>query len=100
MIRFQRSIRISRGRALEATQWAREVSEYINGKQPNFKAQAFSSRFGDVNMIVWHIDFADLAALDKYQQSFNTDSGYWEMIKKGSDYFIEGSVYDSAFETV
>ena len=100
MIRWQRSIRGSGARSLEAVQWAKEVTDYVNSKQPNYKLQAFSLRFGDVNMLVWQVDFEDLAALDKYQQFFNTDQGYWEMVKKAEDLFIEGTTYDSAFETL
>jgi len=100
VIRFQRSIQVAGGKNLEAVQWAKEVTEYLNGKQPDNKAQAFSSRFGDVNEMAWQIDFEDLAALDKYQQFFNTDQGYWEMVKKAEDLFIEGTTYDSAFETL
>jgi hypothetical protein len=100
MIRFQRSIRVSRGRVLEAIEWAKEITEYINSKQPNFKAKAFSSRFGDISTLVWQIDFDDLAALDKYEQFFNTDPGYWELIQKGNDFFVEGSIYDSAFDAL
>ena len=100
MIRFQRSIQVAGGKNLEAVQWAKEVTDYLNSKQSNFKAQAFSSRFGEVNEMVWQIDFEDLAALDKYQQFFNTDQGYWEMVKKADGLFIEGTTYDSAFETL
>ena len=98
MIRWQRSIRTKGGKAVEAVQWAKEVTDYVNSKQPNYKAQAFASQFGDVNMLVWHVDFEDLAALDKYGKFFNTDQGYLELVKKASDLFIEGSLYDSAFE--
>ena len=100
MIRWQRSIRIARGKNLEAVQWAQEVTDYVNSKQPNYTTQVFSSRFGEVNMLVWHVDFEDLAALDKFAQFFSTDQGYLELIRKAADFFIEGSVYDSAFETL
>ena len=100
MIRWQRSIRSARGKNFEAVQWAKEVTDYANSKQPNYKLQAFSSAFGDVSMLVWHADFEDLAAFDRYGQFFNTDPGYLELLKKATDLFIEGSVYDSAFESL
>ena len=100
MIRWQRSIRAKGGKGLEAAQWAKEVTDYVNSKQPNYKAQSFSSQFGDINMLVWHVDFEDLAALDKYGKFFNMDQGYLEMVRKAADFFIEGSVYDSAFESL
>ena len=100
MIRWQRSIRSSGARNLEAVQWAKEVTDYINSKHPDHKVQAFSSRFGDVSLLVWQVDFEDLAALDKYQESFNTDQGYWEMVNNAAGFFIEGTVYDNVFESL
>lgn len=100
MIRWQRSIRSSGARNIEAVQWAKEVTDYINKTHPDRTVQVFSARFGDVNMLVWHVDAEDLVALDKYQQSFDTDQGYWEMIQKAAGLFIEGSLYDSVFETL
>ena len=100
MIRWQRSIRAKGSKFLEALQWAKEVTEYVNSKQPNYKAQAYTSAFGDVNMLVWHVDFEDLADLDKYGKFFNMDQGYQALVKKAADLFIEGSLYDSVFETL
>jgi hypothetical protein len=98
MIRWQRTIRAKVGKGLEAVQWAKEVTNYVNSKQPDYKTQAFSSTFGDINLLVWHVDFEDLAALDKFSKFFETDQGYLELVRKAADLFIDGSVYDSAFE--
>ena len=100
MIRFQRSIRTARGKGLEARQWAKEVTEYINGKHPESNLQVFAERFGDISVLVWQVDLGDLAALDKFQQGLNADEGYWAMLKKSYDLFIEGSVADTVFETL
>jgi len=98
MIRWQRSSRSAGGRNLEAIQWAKEVSAYVESKQPDYKVQAFTSLFGDVNMLVWQIDFENLAALDKFEQFFSTDQGYWALIKKAEGFFMEGTTYDTVFE--
>lgn len=100
MIRWQRSIRTARGRNNEAIQWAKEVSDYVNKKQPNYKVQAFSLRFGELGTLVWQTDFDDLAALDKYQQVISADQGYWDLVKKSTELFIEGTVHDTVFETL
>jgi len=100
MIRFQRSIRVARGRNLEAIQWAKQVVEYLNSKQPNYKVQAFLSRFGNLGTVVWQVDFEDLAALDKYEQFFDKDPGYAELLKKSFELFIEATVYDSVFDAL
>jgi len=100
MIRWQRSIRSSGARNIEAVQWAKEVTDYINNKHPDHEVQVFSARFGDVNMLVWQVDFENLAALDEYQESFTNDEGYWEKVNKTTGLFIEGSLYDSVFESL
>ena len=100
MIRLQRSIRAARGKNTEAVQWAKEVSDYVNSKQPNHNVQAFSSRFGDLSMMVWQVDFEDLAALDKFEQAFNEDKGYHDLLNKAIPFFIEGTTFDTVFETL
>jgi len=100
MIRFQRSIHTTRNKNLEAIQWAKEIADYVNGKQPNYKVQAFSLRFGDINTIVWQADFEDLAALDKYQQFFGADKGYWEVVSKAEGLFSGDETIDTIFETL
>ena len=100
MIRFQRSIRTARGKGLEATQWAKEITEYINAQRSEANLQVFSLRFGDINTIVWQVDFDNLAALDGYQQFLNTNEGYWALIQRSYDLFMEGSVDDTVLESL
>ena len=100
MIRWQRSIRTARGRNNEAIQWAKEVTDYVNSIQPKHKAQAFSLRFGDLGTLVWQADFDDLAALDKFQQAIGADQGYWDLVTKSTELFIEGTVHDTVYETL
>jgi hypothetical protein len=100
MVRFERSARVARGKQLEARQWAQEVTEYANSNHPGGKLQVFSQRFGRIGRISWQADFDSLAALDEYQQSFDTDEGYWALISKGTELFIEDSVKDTVYETL
>jgi len=100
MIRFQRLIRTARGRGLEATQWAKDITAYVNAQRPEANLQVFSLRFGDINTIVWQVDFDNLTALDQYQQFLNTNEGYWAWIRKSVDLFMEGSVDDTVLESL
>ena len=100
MIRFQRSIRTARGRGLEATQWAKDIAGYVNGQRSEANLQVFSLRFGNINTIVWQADFDNLAALDQYQQALNTDEGFWALIQKSYDLFMEDSVDDTVLESL
>ncbi|SRR6266498_5617792 len=100
MVRFERSVRVARGKLREARQWAQEVTDYANQNHPEGKLQAFSERFGNIGRVSWQADFADLAALDKYQHSFDTDQGYWALVNKSTELFVENTFEDTVFETL
>ena len=100
MVRFERSARIARGKLLEARQWAQEVTDYANSNHAEARLQVFSERFGNLGRVSWQADFDDLAALDRYQQSFDTDQGYWALVNKSTELLIEDSIHDSVYETL
>lgn len=100
MVRFERSARVARGKQQEARQWAQEVTDYANSNHPEGKLQVLSERFGNLGRISWQADFDDLAALDRYQKSFDTDEGYWALLSKSTELFIENSVNDTVYETL
>ena len=100
MVRFERSARVARGKLLEARQWAQEVTDYINKVHPEMKFQVFSERLGNIGKLSWQADFDDLATLDHYQASFDSDQEYWALVNKGTELLIEDSVRDTAYETL
>jgi len=100
MIRFHRSIRSSRNNGANAIAWSKELTDYLNGKYAGTKVQVFAHRFGDVSTIVWEADFDTLANLDDYQHTLNGNEEYWAIVAKSADLFVEGSVYDTVFESL
>jgi hypothetical protein len=100
MVRFERSARVARGKLLEARQWAQEITDYTNKNHPEAKFQVFSQRFGNIGQLSWQADFDDLAALDQYQASFDSDQDYWALVSKGTELLVEDSVRDTAYETL
>jgi len=100
MIRFHRSIQSARSNAGAAITWAKEVTDYLNGKYTGTNVQVFAQRFGDVSTIVWEADFDTLASLDDYQHSLNTNEEYWALVAKSEGVFVEGSVYDTVLESL
>jgi hypothetical protein len=100
MVRFERSARVARGKLLEARKWAQEIADYTNKSHPEGKLQAFSERYGNIGKLLWQVDFEDLATLDKYQVSFDSDQGYWALVNKGTDLLVEDSVMDTVYETL
>ena len=100
MIRFERSCRIARGKDLVTIEWAKEITAYLNGKYPDTNLQVFSHRFGVIDTLAWQADFDSLASLDSYQRALNGDEGFWERLGKSTEFFIEGSFFDTVLETL
>lgn len=95
MFRFHRKAHVSRGKLLEAMQWAKEVTIYINQKYAPVSVQVYSELFGDLGMIHWYADYEDLATIEKFNNQLLADQGYWALLNKSQDWFIEGSVQDT-----
>lgn len=100
MVRFERSARVAQGKLVKARKWAQEVTDHANKNHPEGKLQVFSERFGNIGRISWQADFDNIAALDQYQASFDTDKGYWELLNKSNDLFAEDSFKDTVYETL
>ena len=100
MIRFQRTAGVSRGKGAEATQWAKEVTEYINTHFPEVQLLVFAPRFGALNTIHWIADVEDLASLDRWQQQIGADEGYLELLSKATDLLIAGSIVDAVLMSI
>ncbi len=100
MFRFQRSARAKVGKALEAVQFAKEVAEYINTKYAPASVQAYTEQFGDINTIYWYVDYKDLATIEGINTQLLADQGYWAIVNKAADLFIEGSLHDTLMRSV
>ena len=100
MFRFHRIARVSRGKFLEAVQWAKEVAGYINTKYAPVSVQAYAELFGDVGTVHWYADYEDLATIERINAQLLTDQGYWAMLNKAADLFIEGSVHDTLIQSL
>lgn len=72
----------------------------MNGQYPTFNVQVVSGRFGNMSTIVWQADFDDLATLNKFQESFNTDEDYWALVNNSNEFFIEDSITDIVYQTL
>ena len=100
MFRFHRIARASRGKLPEALQWAKEVAGYINTKYSPVSVQAYSELFGDVGTVHWYADYEDLATIERINARLLTDQGYWAMLNKAADLFIEGSGHDTLIQSL
>ena len=100
MFRFHRIARASRGKLLQAIQWAKEVSGYINEKYAPVSVQAYIEQFGDGGTIHWFSDFEHVADWETLNAQLLADQGYWALLDKAADLFIEGSLHDTLVQSV
>lgn len=98
MIRFQRTMRVRRGRG--AARWAKELLDYMNTTYKRPAIQLFKSRFGNISTLYWVADFNDLAALQVWQARVEADAGYRELVKKSFDIVIDGTVEDTILQSL
>ena len=94
-IRTHRMARISGGKMLEAIQFAKEVTDYINNKYPQIPTRVYSEAFGAVGTIHWFSECKDLATLERTIQQLFADPGYLSILSKAIGLFIDGSVHDT-----
>ena len=100
MFRFHRISRAKPGKFPEAIQFAKEVAGYINTKYAPISVQAYIEQFGDIGTLHWHVDYDNLAAVEKINAQLLTDQGYWALLNKAADLFIEGSGHDTLLQTI
>ena len=100
MIRFQRSLRIAQNKDLEAITWSKEITAFLNSKYSETNVQVFAQRFGVIDMIAWQLDLDSLASLEKYQKTLNADEEYLARVNQTVGLFMEGTLFDTVFETL
>jgi hypothetical protein len=99
MIRFIRVASIAPGKIGEALAFAREVAASFE-KHTGMKLQIMVPVGGNPQRIAWRAEYESLGALENVQAKLLTDAKYQELIARGSDCFIAGSVFDSIWRTV
>jgi hypothetical protein len=100
MIRFQRFAQARGDKFLEAAQWAKEVTEYINSNYPEASVQVFTEQYGAYGAIYWHSDAEDIATIDRFGAQLMTDEGYLTLLSQSEGYFIEGATKDTLMQTI
>ena len=97
-VRFTRSGLVSRGKAKEATAFAAQISEYIkeNLGVPVTWGMEIGGTLGTMH---WHVDYTDMAQLEKALGWTMTDEGYQKLIDDAIDLF-DGAPTDTIIYTM
>ncbi len=84
---FSRTCQISQGKGPQATQWAREMSEYLQGRDPGRGLGVYRQAFGPLGQVTFFSRHASLAAFEEQAQALGEDSGYRERLAKAMGLF-------------
>lgn len=99
MVRWIRSGQVAHPKYFQAVQWAKEIAEFDN-KKYKVRVDVYLDTFGQVGTIRWFIDFADLAAFEKFRSQQMADQEYSQIINRSTDLFIQGSIADTVMHSI
>ena len=99
MIRFVRVASVAPGKLGSALAFAKQISEFL-GTQHGVKLEVMMPVGGNPHRIAWRGEYASLAAMEESQAKYMMDPKCLELLSKGGDNFIAGSVNDSIWRTV
>ncbi|MBW8011739.1 MAG: hypothetical protein FVQ83_10945 [Chloroflexi bacterium] len=60
----------------------------------------FTEQYGAVGTIHWYADYEDVATLDRVGGQLSSDEGYYALLGKATDLFIQGSTKDTLMASV
>jgi len=100
MYRFERTGRAKNAKFIEARQWAKEVAEYITKKHSQVSIQVCNEVFDKISIIHWYWDVKDLATYEDITAQLMSDQGYWAIVSKGVECFIDGSFKDKLMRII
>jgi len=93
MIVFFRSASIAPGKNAGALKFANEIAAYLKDKY-GLAMEVAIPIGGNPNRVGWSSRLESLAALEAAQAKLHGDTKYAELIAKGADNYIAGSVHD------
>jgi hypothetical protein len=99
MISFYRSAGIAQGKTVSALVFAREIAAYIKDKTRNEITVAVPIG-GNPNRVGWSVRYENLGALEAQQTLLLADPKYMELVAKGAENFIAGSMHDEIWRSL
>jgi hypothetical protein len=95
MYLFSRRARLSGAKFRDSMAWATSITERVtqtSGLQVGLWSQTFSPAVGT---LVWSTFVPDLASLEAANDKLMVDDAYNELIERGNEYLIQGSMDDT-----
>jgi hypothetical protein len=99
MIAFYRTASIAPGKIGSALAFAKEIAAFIKAKEGLEVAVALPVG-GNPNRIGWSTRYENLGDMEARMGRLQADPKYAEMVAKGADNFIAGSVHDEIWRSL
>jgi hypothetical protein len=95
MYLFTRRARLIGGKLVEGMGWATTIAERV-AEVSGMQVRVFTTAFGpEVGAMRWTAFVPDLQTLQDNMDALAADSGYRDLVEKGSEHVLPGSVDDS-----
>lgn len=99
MVIFSRGAAIAPGKTASAIAFAHEISAYLK-TSVGVELEVLMPIGGNPNRIGWSTRYKDLAELEATTAKMTADPKYWELVNKGTENFMAGSIRDAMWRTV
>jgi hypothetical protein len=99
MIAFYRNVSIAAGKVGSAVAFAKQIAQYVKDKH-GLELSIAMPVAGNPNRIGWAARYESLGAFETTMNAVNADPGYLELVAKGSENFIAGTVHDEIWRTL
>ena len=99
MIAFNRMASIAAGKTTNAIAFAHQIAAYMK-EAYGLELEVLLPIGGNPQRIAWSTRYNDLAAFDAVSSKLLTDKHYWEIVGKGTENFIAGSMRDSIWRVI
>jgi hypothetical protein len=99
MIAFSRSAVIAPGKTASALAYARELAKTVHSKT-GVDVQIAVPIGGNPSRVCFLAQYENLGALEKAQGQLMSDTGYLDVVAKGGDNFVAGSLQDEIWRVL
>jgi len=99
MIAFYRNASITTGKIGSAVAFAKQIAKYLKDKH-GVELSIAMPVGGNPNRIGWAARYESLADYEAKMNAINADPGYMELVAKGGENFIPGTVHDEIWRTL
>ena len=99
MIAFYRSASIASGKVASAHAFAREIAAFVKDKVGVDIVLAVPVG-GNPNRIGWAARYESMAAMEAAMDKLMADPKYMELVGRGAENFIPGSVHDEIWRSI